>query len=181
MWTYENGSLALLCLMRRLQKDKGGLVERLTQIQTSTRSDHVWPEAWSRIGKSALNREKNKSGQLRSQNSRKNWFEPKHLRKFKRQNSIVLRKRVNQQEWNLRRRKIMKTILQEKVKIHQSTTTWFTNLFLCHSQCKFLVGHKRGTTQKQNPLCFINRHLSSKERGVRTTISEVSRSSRTPW
>ena len=26
---------------------------------------------------------------------------------------------------------ITKTILQEKVKIHYSTTTWFTNLFLC--------------------------------------------------
>ena len=26
---------------------------------------------------------------------------------------------------------IMKTILQEKVKIHDSTTIWFTNLFLC--------------------------------------------------
>ena len=30
----------------------------------------------------------------------------------------------------IRYRIIIKTILQEKVKIHYSTTTWFTNLFL---------------------------------------------------
>ena len=33
--------------------------------------------------------------------------------------------------WEIRYRIIMKTILQEKVKIHYSTTTWFINLFLC--------------------------------------------------
>ena len=33
--------------------------------------------------------------------------------------------------WEIRYRIIMKTILQEKVKIHYSTTIWFTNLFLC--------------------------------------------------
>ena len=27
--------------------------ERLTKTQTTTRPDHVWPEAWSRIGKAA--------------------------------------------------------------------------------------------------------------------------------
>ena len=31
--------------------------------------------------------------------------------------------------WEIRYRIIMKTILQEKVKIHYSTITWFTNLF----------------------------------------------------
>ena len=30
----------------------------------------------------------------------------------------------------------MKTILQEKVKIHYSTTTWYTNLFLCQKAMK---------------------------------------------
>ena len=48
----------ILYLKRHLQKDKGVLVERLTKIQTTTRSDHVWPEAWSKIGKAAQRREK---------------------------------------------------------------------------------------------------------------------------
>ena len=40
---------------------------------------------------------------------------------------------MNPQEcvWEIRNRIIMKTILQEKVKIHYSTTIWFTSLFLC--------------------------------------------------
>ena len=33
--------------------------------------------------------------------------------------------------WEIRYRIIMKTMLQEKVKFHYSTTIWFTNLFLC--------------------------------------------------
>ena len=39
---------------------------------------------------------------------------------------------MNPQEcvWEIRYRIIMKTILQEKVKIHYSTITWFT-FFLC--------------------------------------------------
>ena len=50
-----------------------------------------------------------------------------------RQNLRVFWKLMNPQEcvWEIRYRIIMKTILQEKVKIHYSTTTWFTNLFLC--------------------------------------------------
>ena len=32
--------------------------ERLTQIQTTTRRDDVWPEVWTKIGKAAPNREK---------------------------------------------------------------------------------------------------------------------------
>ena len=32
--------------------------------------------------------------------------------------------------WEIRDRIILKTILQEKEKIHDNTTTWFTNLFL---------------------------------------------------
>ena len=27
--------------------------ERLTEIQTTTRPDRIWPEAWTRIGKAA--------------------------------------------------------------------------------------------------------------------------------
>ena len=55
-----------------------------------------------------------------------------HPTKFK-QNLRVFWKLMNPQEcvWETRYRKIMKTILQEKVRIHYSTTIWFTNLFLC--------------------------------------------------
>ena len=31
---------------------------RLTKIQTTTRSDYVWPEVWTKIGKAVQNREK---------------------------------------------------------------------------------------------------------------------------
>ena len=50
-----------------------------------------------------------------------------------RKNLRVFWKLMNQQEcvWEIRYSIIMKTILQEKVKIHYSTTIWFTNLFLC--------------------------------------------------
>ena len=56
----------LLCWKRHLHKEKCG--ERLTEIQTTTRPDHFWPEAWSRIGKAA--QKKNKNGQLRKRNSK---------------------------------------------------------------------------------------------------------------
>ena len=32
--------------------------ERLTKIQSTTRPDHEWPEVWTKMGKSAQNREK---------------------------------------------------------------------------------------------------------------------------
>ena len=32
--------------------------ERLTEVQTTTRPDHVWPEVWTNFGKDAQNREK---------------------------------------------------------------------------------------------------------------------------
>ena len=50
-----------------------------------------------------------------------------------RQNLLVFWKLMNPQEcvWEIRYRIIMKTMLQEKVKIHYSTTIGFTNLFLC--------------------------------------------------
>ena len=49
------------------------------------------------------------------------------------QNLRVFWKLVNLQDcvWENHYQIIMKTILQEKVGIHYSTTTWFTNLFLC--------------------------------------------------
>ena len=48
-----------------------------------------------------------------------------------RQNLRVFWKLMNPQECVWEIRIIMKTILQEKVKIHYSTTIWFTKLFLC--------------------------------------------------
>ena len=33
---------------------------RLTKFQTTSRPDHVWPEVWTRIGKAARNKEKQK-------------------------------------------------------------------------------------------------------------------------
>ena len=50
-----------------------------------------------------------------------------------RQNLRVFWKLMNPREcvWEIRYCIIMKTILQEKVKIHYSITIWFTNLFLC--------------------------------------------------
>ena len=55
-----------------------------------------------------------------------------HPTKF-RLNLRVFWKLMNPQEcvWEIRYRIIMKTILQDKVKIHYSTTIWFTSLFLC--------------------------------------------------
>ena len=50
-----------------------------------------------------------------------------------RQNLRVFWKLMNPQEcvWEIQYRIITKTILQERVTIHYSTTTWFTNSFLC--------------------------------------------------
>ena len=49
---------------------------RLTKIQTTSRPDHIWPDAWTRIGKAAQKREK-KNGQSRNRNSNtpENWEE----------------------------------------------------------------------------------------------------------
>ena len=32
--------------------------ERLTNIQSTTTPDHIWPEVWTKIGEAAQNREK---------------------------------------------------------------------------------------------------------------------------
>ena len=62
-----------------------------------------------------------------------------HPTKFRR-NLRVFWKLTNPQEcvWEIRYRIIMQTILQEKVRIHYSTTIWFTRLFLCLKLFKFL-------------------------------------------
>ena len=44
----------------------------------------------------------------------------------------------------------MKTILQDKVRIHKSTTTWFTNLFPCLKLWKFLQQKQRWTRNRKN-------------------------------
>ena len=74
-----------------------------------------------------------------------------HPTKF-RQNLRVFWKLVNPQEcvWEIRYRIIMKTILQEKVRIHYSTTTWFTNLFLCLKLWRFLQQKQRWTRNGKN-------------------------------
>ena len=53
--------------------------------------------------------------------------------KIKKQNLRVFWKLMNLREcvWEIRCRIIIKTMLQEKEKIHYSTTIWFTSLFLC--------------------------------------------------
>ena len=37
---------------------KGYVVQGLTKIQTTSRPDHIWPDAWTRNGKAAQRREK---------------------------------------------------------------------------------------------------------------------------
>ena len=65
----------------------------------------------------------------------------------KKQNLRVFWKLMNPQEcvWEIRCRIIMKTILQAKVRIHYSTTIWFTGLFLCLKLWKFRQQKQRWT------------------------------------
>ena len=44
--------------------------ERLTKIQITTRPDHVWPEAWMKIGKAAQKQETQENGHSRNRNLR---------------------------------------------------------------------------------------------------------------
>ena len=69
-----------------------------------------------------------------------------------RQNLRVFWKLMNLQEcvWENHYQIVMKTILQEEVKIHYSTTTWFTNLFLCLKLWKFLQQKQRSTRNGKN-------------------------------
>ena len=52
--------------------------------------------------------------------------------------------------WEIRYRIIIKTILQEKVRIHYSTTICFTSLFLCLNLRKFLQQKQRWTRNGKN-------------------------------
>ena len=64
----------------------------------------------------------------------------------------VFWKLMNPQEcvWEIQYRIIMETILQEKVRIHCSTTIWFINLFLCLKLWKFLQGKQQWTRNGKN-------------------------------
>ncbi len=68
------------------------------------------------------------------------------------QNLRVFWKLMNRQkcEWETRYRNITKTILQEKMKIHYCTATWFTNLFLCLKLWKFLQQKQLWTRNGKN-------------------------------
>ena len=61
-------------------------------------------------------------------------------------NLHVFGKAVNLQDyvWEIRYRIITKTILQEKVRIHYSTTIWFTNLFCMPQAVKIAAAKVAG-------------------------------------
>ena len=151
----------LLYWKKNLLTDICGTGERLTRKQLTSRPDHLWPELWKSMGKHAKLKEKQKWSEekIYLENARKlrgiYFIDPedtefketiKNARKKLetsvapamrasnfRQNLRVFWKLMNPQEcvWEIRYRIITKTILQEKVRIHYSTTIWFTNLFLC--------------------------------------------------
>ncbi len=68
------------------------------------------------------------------------------------QNLRVFWKLMNLREyvWEIRYRIIIKTILQEKERIHYSTTIWFTNLSLCLKLWKFLQRKQRWKRNGKN-------------------------------
>ena len=131
--------------------------ERLTRKLLISKQDHLWPELWKSMGKHAKLKEKQKWSEekLYLENARKlrgiYFIDPEDM-EFKetiknarkkletsvaqwciqqklRQNLRVFWKLMNPQQcvWEIRYRIIMKTILQEWVEIHNSTTIWFTN------------------------------------------------------
>ena len=68
------------------------------------------------------------------------------------QNLRVSWKPVNPQDcvWQIHYQIIMKTILQEKVTIHYSTTIWYTNLFLCLKPRRFPQQKQQWTKTGRN-------------------------------
>ena len=53
-------SLSLLCWKRNLQTEKGGPVRGLTKRQVTSRPDYLWPELWTKLGRNAKLKEKQK-------------------------------------------------------------------------------------------------------------------------
>ena len=127
---------------------------RLTRKQLTSRPDHLWPELWKSMGKHAKLKEKQKWSEekLHLENARElrgiYFIDPEDTEfketinnaRKKLETSVapampckIMKncgsKLMNPQEfvWEIRYRIIMKTILQEKVKIHYSATIWFTN------------------------------------------------------
>ena len=133
---------------------------RLTREQLTSRSDYLWPEPWTKMGKNAKLKEKQKWSyeQPKLDHARRlrgNYFidpEDKEVKETiarearrvsmvrpvvrpmrSNQNLRVFWKLMNLQDcvWKNLYRIIMRNILQEKETIHCSITIWYTNLFLC--------------------------------------------------
>ena len=127
---------------------------RLTRKQLTSRPDHLWPELWEINGKARQAEGEAKSGRMKSsiwtthENCEGSISLTRRIRNSKRPSRMLVRNWKHQwlplclaKFWKLMNLQdcvseyvyqiIMKTVLQEKVKIHYSTTTWFTNLFLC--------------------------------------------------
>ena len=72
--------------------------------------------------------------------------------------------------WEIQYRIIMRTILQEKETIHNSTTIWFTNLFLCPKLSKFQQQKQRWTRNGKNGENF---GVESEVRSKKEVIDEA--------
>ena len=107
--------------------------ERQTRKQLTSRPDSLWPELWTKLGRNAQLKERQK------------WSHEK-LHLDSNQNLRVFWKPVRENLYRI----IMKTILQEKETIHYSITIWFTNLFLCLKLRKFLQRKQRWTRNGKN-------------------------------
>ena len=147
----------LLCSTKKRLTDFCG-PGRLTRKQLTSRPDHlartleINGKACEAEGKAKVVKKKSSTSKMQSISSTpriKNALEklehqwlllcPVKLRKNvgvvdptkTKQNLRVFWKLMNPQEcvWETRYRIIMKTILQEKVRIHHNTAIWFTNLF----------------------------------------------------
>ena len=75
--------------------------------------------------------------------------------------------------WEIRYRITMKTILQEKVRIHYSTTIWLTSVNLCLKQWKFLQQKQRWTRNGKNWRKFRRGTWQKSEVNQREVITEA--------
>ena len=90
------------------------------------------------------------------------------------QNLRVFWKLMNPPEcvWETLHHQITKTILQEKVKIHYSTTTWFTNLFLLPQAMK-IPAAKAAVDKEWEKLEKISAWNLTKVRSKKRVIDEA--------
>ena len=115
---------------------------RLTKRQVTSRPDHLWPELWTKMGRNAKLKEKQKWSheKLHLENARKLrgiYFIDPEEKEFK-ENIKNARKKLETPVapvacilegdcvWESHCRIIMKTILQEEETTHNSITIWFT-------------------------------------------------------